>query len=154
MTYTVVTWFTSVYLSDLSCWTNYTRGTHMYLSENDEIRFSCHVEVAGGWQPDVTCQLAGRRLQVMNTSGSFVVSVTATRQLNNQSVICNVQFHDDTRPTVTLTAASNVPVYDVPWTSEPLHVTCTSTTTTTTTTTYKKKKITHRHRLRGGLFPV
>jgi len=91
------------------------------------IGFTCRVEVAGGWQPDITCEVAGRRLKLIKRSASFVFSVTATRELNERSVVCNVQFHDDTKPTSTgkLRAASNVPAYDVPWTSDLLLVTCT-----------------------------
>ena len=120
-----------VHMSDFTCSTNYSAGT--YLAENDEVAVTCGVKFAGGWEPELTCDVIGQKLRENPTSSSDISDVTSVfrvkvvKEFNNRSITCRIRFTDATKPTSSLQVAENVPVYDSLWTADALLVTCKST---------------------------
>ena len=118
-----------MHMSDFTCWTSYIAGT--YLAENDEIDVTCYVEFGGSWKPEFTCEVAGRKLSLINTSPS-ISDVTASfrdravKELAGSSINCAVKFNAAAKPTSnsSLKVADNIPVYGIQWTSSVLQVTC------------------------------
>ena len=121
-----------VYLSGFStCSINHVVDS--YLAEDDLISVTCGVEFAGGWKPEITCEVAdGRRIRANSTTSGETGEITssfvarAEAAFDNRSIVCGVRFGNGMKPSYRLRVAGNVPACDTGWISDPLFVTCKS----------------------------
>ena len=117
--------------SEPDCSSNTLYKNTMTMREQETLEMSCSVNYSGNWAPVMKWQQVGGPVitdgRVVNNtvpykSVTYSFTVRATRDMNGSKFSCTTHFSSNNRPPST--AATNVPDYELIWTSHVLVVKC------------------------------